>query len=374
MKRDILLTFVFFLYTLFSLINLTTYYSTYGTELVGIFCIFLLVLVFTLRVNLKSVAKIFLFVSVFVFFSLVQFYLAKYSEIFWLNTFRIVLWGSVAYLVFDYFLVVGKPGLLKSLYFAGGIALTFFYIQWFAYYFFGEKIDYSLLLGGVESRLNFGLAGFRPGGLTSEPAIYSSFIFCISLAVYLINQKHNVFNYLCLISIVLSQSTVALIMLVLYVLILSFSRVRTMLLGICVSLTGYAYFFDQFSRRIELFSSGEDVSNNIKLSLVRDFVEHSELTMFGYGFVGVSKSAPVYYGGIYDLTLWGSNITTFGVIFGVLLNIYMLVALWRSKFNLFEKGLILVASIKMGTPMLIFFPYGLMLLALINNGRKKKWK
>ena len=92
------------------------------------------------------------------------------------------------------------------------------------------------------------------------------------------------------------------------------------------------------------------------------------LLMLGYGFTSNSKTSPPFYEGLYDVTFFGANISTFGVPLGVLIDIFTLWLLFKkSSFDHKGKILCVVALSKISTPTRIFFPCFILLLFIANK-------
>ncbi|EFH7645872.1 hypothetical protein B6Q94_24970 [Escherichia coli] len=107
--------------------------------------------------------------------------------------------------------------------------------------------------------------------------------------------------------------------------------------------------------RYERFINGDDVSNNVKFSVVENLLNNTSLFTLGYGVVGYSDGAPDYYQALYDLTLFGNLFVIFGIPLGIFISVYIFLMLLKIDLPLSIKALILLGVVKISIPNYIFF-------------------
>ena len=82
---------------------------------------------------------------------------------------------------------------------------------------------------------------------------------------------------------------------------------------------------------VENIFTGKDGSNSTKIDTFKNMLNSPYLLMLGYGFTSNSKTSPPFYEGLYDVTFFGANISTFGVPLGVLIDIFTLWLLFKKS-------------------------------------------
>ena len=365
------------LYILFSFINLSASASTYGTEIAGIFLIssFAAYKQFNAcRKKLIAIAALILLTTVL---STIHYFNFTHTEILWKLTARTVFWICAAILSYPYFSKIRRDYFSKIL--AALIALNSVALlsQFISFYCFDSVIDYSVILGGESSRSAFNNL-YRPSGLTSEPAVFSGYMFGL-LTLYSILDKKNIFPIgLGITAIMLSMSFWGILACVVFVFLLflnalftrkiidakkSFVTILFFIFSCCC-----IYLASQASQASQAIFSNKQGSNSTKINTIKSIFDDRFIFLFGYGFQGKSKSAPVFHEGLYDLTFFGANISTFGVPIGLLIGFISLYLIFiRSAFSANDKILTLTALTKLSTPVLVFFPCFILLLFIANK-------
>nr|QCH03233.1 O-antigen polymerase [Plesiomonas shigelloides] len=286
-------------------------------------------------------------------FTLYQHTYLEHQELLFLQYFRVLLWMACGFLFYAYLLSQQSATIARALMVTILITGGALYIQYLVYYAFGYVIDYSLLLGGSASRIFF--LTFRPSGFTAEPAVYSGIMIGLLSVYYMFVRRLNMIVIFGLISVVLTSSIAGLMMSVLYVLVVFFSRpsLGRIVISIAALFIIIGLFFPVIQERYVTTVSGSDASNNTKFETVINMYEHSNLLLSGYGFVGKSDSAPSFYEGLYDMTFFGATIITFGLPLGLCICFFVVYIILTQPAD--GKILILVSLIKLSSPMCMFF-------------------
>lgn len=354
MKTNRVASFLLFLYIQMSFITLPAPVSTYGTELVGVAFAVLLMILYKSKIHLNSVFYAFVSTTFLVGVTYLQSFYLQYSEILFLNAIRTAFWISMALLLYPYIKVMNRDSMAQVIKYVVLLNASTIFLQLLSYYMTGAVIDFSLLLGGEPSR-NISSGLFRPTGLTAEPAIFSGALFGCIIVYYLIKQKIDFVVMLGLLSMVLTFSTLATLLVIAFlgtVSILSFKRV---LFFLPISICTISVLMPSILKRMALFESGDDASNNIKLTVLKNWLDESTIYSFGYGLVGKSNSAPAYYDALYDMTIIGNTFVIFGIFLGGVLLFLFFLWLFKLSFGWIEKVLILMVFMKLSSPNILFF-------------------
>lgn len=360
----LLFTFIFF----FS-VTLSAPIITYGTQLLLLAPLVFFILFIYGHLNLKRIACILLIgFSIFTTTYIQTTYLI-HKELIWLQTIRIYFWISCCIIVYDYAVKTPLPIIKKCIEKIIIIFSISVILQSIIYYCFNFILDYSLLLGGIESRMSYnGL--FRPSGLTSEPAVTSGIIISMLSLYYIFVKKINIIYAIALIACFLSLSTIGIILASIFFLI-AFSSKRTIFTFLILTpLVGFIL-FNELTIRYENFINGIDGSNNIKIEILNDLFNINEIFYFGFGFIGKSASAPNYYEALYDLTFLGNFLVIYGVPIGIFVLLLFILFIFQLNFSLKEKLLIFLSLLKTSSPTFSFFNVFILLLIVISKKRKK---
>ncbi|WP_139108561.1 hypothetical protein [Edwardsiella tarda] len=248
---------------------------------------------------------------------------------------------------------------------------SFLYIQFFSFYFFGNLIDYSLLLGGEPSRiLNF--VGLRASGLTSEPSIYSGIMISMMVIYYIYNGKNTACTYFAGVSILFTLSTLGVFLFIVYFFstLVRKLNLKKLILLFFIFTSSFFFILPQLVSRYERFIDGNDVSNNVKIYVIENFIHSPVLALIGYGVIGFSQGAPDYYQALYDLTLFGNLIIIFGIPLGCIFSLAVIFMIVKMKVSFQYKILIALCLIKVTIPNFIFFYLFLSLLMSRNDNRR----
>lgn len=101
--------------------------------------------------------------------------------------------------------------------------------------------------------------------------------------------------------------------------------------------------------------------------VIDNLFNNESLFLLGYGLVGYSDKAPLYYQALYDLTLFGNLCVIFGVPVGLILSMTIFLLVFNMRICLEKKILIILSFLKITIPNYIFFYFFLVLLYVITN-------
>ena len=250
------------------------------------------------------------------------------------------------------------------------VHVLFFYIEFFLFRIFSYEIDYSLLLWGTESRKAFSSSAGevlrRTSGLTSEPAIYAGYMLGLIVLRFILIKKNDILMYIALSSLVASQSTLGVLLCMLY-LFFSYARKPS---HFVYGASAFALIFglvkNSLIARYELFVSGVDGSNEAKLEVWRYFFSNPEIFSLGYGFIGVSSTSPRFYEGLYDNTVYLNFFSLFGAFLGLFALLIFLLYLFRLNLSVSERLLVGLAFVKISSPVMPFFIVFVVLISAIS--------
>lgn len=365
MKTNKIALFLLFLYIQMSFITLTAIISTYGTELFGIFFVVILMVLYSSKVYLNSIFYAALSTVFLMGMTYLQSSYLQYSEILFLNAIRTAFWLSMALILYPYVKIMNSTSIAEVIRYVILLNASTVLVQFLSYYIAGFVVDFSLLLGGEPSR-NISGSLFRPTGLTSEPSIFAGALFGCIVIYYLIKQKIDFVVALGLLSMVLTLSTLAALLVVAFlglVSVISFKRVLLLLpFSICATLV----LMPSILKRLEAFESGDDASNNVKIAVLKNWIDEPMIHSFGYGLVGKSNTAPVYYEALYDMTIIGNTFVIYGVYLGFIILSFFSWWLLKLHFALVGKLLILIALVKLSSPNVLFFSCFILIVCAIS--------
>ncbi|MGL5396627.1 hypothetical protein [Aeromonas sp. R2-3] len=358
-------------------IELSAPIIVYGLQIIFLFFIscWLLLTKKISRFNNKDFLFLFFILFVLTLFTLFQQSYLKYQELLAMQYVRVVFWVVYGWIVFLYLRTQSLSSISTALKYVILTMSISVLIQVVAYYFIGENvIDYSLLLGGVPSRILFEV--FRPSGLTTEPAIYSGIMMGLLSIYYCILKRIDSVILAGGGSIFLTQSIAGIIMVSLYFLVIIFSKPTIMkfsfvFVALCFVLMAV---YPLFEARYERLITGDDSSNSTKIETFKNMLSIDQIMYSGYGLVGKSESAPSYYEGLYDVTLWGAMIVIFGIPVGILFDVAIFLFFMKMPVDFTIKILLLISLIKLTSPMFLFFNVFVALVFIIRGNAVFKFK
>lgn len=363
-----------FLLVFFSIIEINAPITTYGVQLAGLFLLTVLRFFLYWKLNFKRFVGV-LLISIFILLmTYFQSAYLNYQGILWPNSIRIIFWVSIAILFYDYFMKIRLHTLSKILGVLIVLSSLTVILQIISYYILSNPIDFSVLLGGEGVRSSFDLGGvsYRPTGLTSEPAIHSGITFGLIVMKYLVDRRNNFSILLGLLSICLTLSTLGILLVIGYVVIIYTRKLPHIIFGAVFLFFLVLFLSEQLVFRYESFISGSDGSNSVKLMVLEEFFSNDWVRALGFGFVGMDGTAPYFYEALYDMTLFFNVFIYFGSIIGIVLLIYIISLLFfKCQFTFRYKLLITLALVKLSGPTIMFFSFFIMLLFVIHNKQKQ---
>ncbi|HHF3094351.1 TPA: hypothetical protein ACPJ00_003254 [Vibrio diabolicus] len=363
---------IVFFYILFSVTALNSPVTVYGTQIIGFFSIFLLSISLRMRIN---IGLNLLFVGIFLvilFTTKLNSIYGEYTGILWLNAMRSSFWVFIAFNLYAYIKHQPKDYLERSLKIIILISVFFVYTQFVSFYVFHFNFDLSTLLGGEPARSGSGHI-YRPVGLTTEPAIHSGFMLGMLTLYYICRNKVDSVVMLGLSSLFLSMSVFGIIAALIFIVVtcFNFRSYVSIIIGLLLLITSFYFVFDILQSRLDLFLSGGDGSNNVKVTILKDIIYSNVISLIGFGFVGKAGDAPLYYEALYDMTLPINLIVLFGLPIGLIALAVIFVLFIKLQFDLRSKALIALTLLKVSSLTSIFFPCFVCILYCLNNHKLK---
>lgn len=345
----------------------------YGTQFIGLTLLTVYRFIIYPKISWTCIKVFFSVVLFLELLSLFQYtYLGLPSVI--IGVQKVVFLLSVIILNYDYLKNASVKVISKTLSFYIFLLSIIVFLQFFGFYFLGlgrDFLDFGLMLGGKEARTWYlGDTAFRPTGITSEPSMFIGIQFGLLVLQYLIDKKALFSRIVGLFSICLSLSFLGMILAVLYLIIVYSNNIKNYIIGSVSLFCFYVYSFDLVNKRVELFLSGKDSSNNVKIDLLNFIFEKNEIVLFGYGFIYPVQNSPEFFDALGDLTFYINTLTIFGVLFGSLILLLFFIYIFRSVSTIKEKVLIFLALIKLSNPAFLFFSCFIVFMVVIMNNRK----
>lgn len=200
--------------------------------------------------------------------------------------------------------------------------LFFFIAQIVSYYFLSLDLNFGLMLGGAGNRaLNY-VGIYRPTGIYDEPAIYGLFMSVLVASKLFFEKKVDVLVICGTISLFFTFSFVSIILAMGIIFILFADRFgyvasfALLILTIIILFLVYenSWLPDFISSRIISLLSGDDGSTSHKFKSFDFWLSNESVRNFGFGFIGLREWTPYYFDAIYDMTLYGTAVTQFGLV------------------------------------------------------------
>ncbi|EHV5552249.1 hypothetical protein K0W38_003487 [Vibrio vulnificus] len=363
---------IVFCYIIFSVTALNSPVTVYGTQIVGLFAIFLLSITLRMKVNIRLNFLFFVIFLVILVTTKLNSIYGEYTGILWLNAMRSSFWAFIAFNLYAYIKYQPKAYLESSLRIIILISVFFVYVQFVSFYVFHFNFDLSTFLGGDPARSGSGHI-FRPVGLTTEPAIHSGFMLGMLTLYYICRSKVDSVVMLGLSSLFLSMSVFGIISALIFIIVtcFNFRSYVSIIIGLFLLIISFYFVFDILQSRLDLFLSGGDGSNNVKVTILKDIVYNDVVSMIGFGFVGKTSDAPLYYEALYDMTLPINLIVLFGLPIGLIALSITLVLFFKLQFDRRSKALIALTFLKVSSLTSIFFPCFVCILYCLNNHNLK---
>lgn len=346
---------------------LSTGFSSNGFALLAIpfLLFFLLYKIFfvDLKINLKSlffsIAIVFLLFSNF---SLTYFYWREdFSQV---GNFVLSLIGVLVYVALsDIFNKIDDKKICSIIDSFLIFNIATFFLQIISYYIFSYDLDFSEWMGGAGNRaLNYSEI-YRPTGIYDEPAIYGLFLSILIACKLFFTKKLDLLIFIGIISLILSFSFVSIILAIGLILILFLMRFGGFFFLICffVFLTTIfiayenSWIPDFLLNRLESLTNGNDGSTSNKIQSFQFWLNEENVRNFGFGFIGLREWTPEYFDAIYDMTLYGTAITQFGLFLAPLFICWMIAFLWINGWSCFSLCLCFLIFIKLSAVHILVF-------------------
>lgn len=362
-------SFLLFLFILCFCIILPAPIITYGTQLILLALIVILMIINSNKINIKSFIYIFIISFFILTLTYIQSIYLKHQQILWLQSIRVCFWISCCIIAYSELMKYHPTVIKKCIEKLVFIISIFIIFQYISYYIFNIVIDYSTLLGGSKSRILYNNI-FRPSGLTAEPSITSGILISLLSIYYIFNKKFNIIYLVGIISCFLSSSTIGIILASVFF-IIAFTSKKNLFLILLITPLISIVLIPEIIIRYEKLINGFDSSNNIKIDVITNFINTEEIFYLGYGFIGKSESAPRFYEALYDLTIFGNSFIIFGFPIGIIVFLLLCLFIGTLNFSLKEKSLILLSMMKISSPTFPFFNIFVLLLIIVSKMRKK---
>lgn len=362
-------SFLLFLFILCFCIILPAPIITYGTQLILLALIVILMIINSNKINIKSFIYIFIISFFILTLTYIQSIYLKHQQILWLQSIRVCFWISCCIIAYSELMKYHPTVIKKCIEKLVFIISIFIIFQYISYYIFNIVIDYSTLLGGSKSRILYNNI-FRPSGLTAEPSITSGILISLLSIYYIFNKKFNIIYLVGIISCLLSSSTIGIILASVFF-IIAFTSKKNLFLILLITPLISIVLIPEIIIRYEKLINGFDSSNNIKIDVITNFINTEEIFYLGYGFIGKSESAPRFYEALYDLTIFGNSFIIFGFPIGIIVFLLLCLFIGTLNFSLKEKSLILLSMMKISSPTFPFFNIFVLLLIIVSKMRKK---
>lgn len=199
-----------------------------------------------------------------------------------------------------------------------------FLAQLVLWYGAGVDLDIGGLMGGAGHRAFYTNDIYRATGVFDEPALYALFMLGLCVCLYLYEGRLSRWTLAGLLTLPLTLSFAAF---ALFGLVLALMRLRLwVLLGVVLAvsypvLANLPVSSDMVAAvvdRLGDLTDNQDGSTQAKALVVADLLDDRATLLFGFGLEGFRpESLDTYFEAMYDLTLPGSSITAFGLVFGI---------------------------------------------------------
>lgn len=238
-----------------------------------------------------------------------------------------------------------------------------FFLQLVLYYIFSYDLDFSNLMGGAGNRaLNYSEI-YRPTGIYDEPAIYGLYLSVLIASKLFFTKKLDFLVLVGLITMLLTFSFVSIILAVGIILITFSKRLSVfsfilcclvMLLAILIVYEN-SWMPDFLLNRLDSLLEGNDGSTSNKVQSFQFWLNNESVRNFGFGFIGLRGWTPEFFDAIYDMTLYGTAITQFGVILAPFFICWIGAFLWINGWSWFSLCLCFLIFIKLSAVHILVF-------------------
>lgn len=235
-----------------------------------------------------------------------------------LATLGVLTYFSLSHLMSDF----SDRKILNAINFFIIFNLFFFLIQVISYYLISLDLNFGLILGGAGNRaLNF-TEIYRPTGIYDEPAIYGLFMSILVVSKLFFEKKVDILVILGIVSLFFTFSFASILLAFGIIFILLADRVGygvsfvifILMIGILFLAYESSWMPDFLLSRMSSLLGGEDGSTSHKFQSFDFWLNNENVRNFGFGFIGLREWTPDYFDAIYDMTLYGTIITQFGLV------------------------------------------------------------
>lgn len=246
--------------------------------------------------------------------------------------------------------------------------VSVFLLQMLLWVCLSFDLDVGRFLGGEGHRAVAGDGMYRATGVFDEPAVYCMFMAALLVLRYIYTAKADVIFYAGLLTMGLSFSAVG-IFFCAALMAIDFVMRRGVILHVsAAAVIGLAVVFilagDHLLLRLDAMLAGQDGSMKSKLIIISSWFSDPELMWSGYGFIGLRDWTPYFFDAIYDLTLYLTVFSQFGIVVGLCVFLLLMLRVMMSAISPWHLLMVLVIFIKLSALQYVFFWFFLALLPL----------
>lgn len=276
-----------------------------------------------------------------------------------LATLGVLTYFSLSHLISDF----PDKKILKAINFFIIFNLFFFLIQVISYYLISLDLNFGLILGGAGNRaLNF-TEIYRPTGIYDEPAIYGLFMSILVVSKLFFEKKVDILVIFGVVSLFFTFSFVSILLAFGIIFVLLADRlgygvsfvILILMIGILFLAYESSWMPDFLLSRVSSLLGGEDGSTSHKFQSFDFWLNNENVRNFGFGFIGLREWTPDYFDAIYDMTLYGTIITQFGLILAPFFILWIISFLLFNGFSVFSLLLCLLIFIKLSAVHFLVF-------------------
>ncbi|WP_123975059.1 hypothetical protein [Comamonas thiooxydans] len=224
-------------------------------------------------------------------------------------------------------------------------------------------LNFGLILGGAGNRaLNF-TEIYRPTGIYDEPAIYGLFMSILVVSKLFFEKKVDILVIFGVVSLFFTFSFVSILLAFGIIFVLLADRlgygvsfvILILMIGILFLAYESSWMPDFLLSRVSSLLGGEDGSTSHKFQSFDFWLNNENVRNFGFGFIGLREWTPDYFDAIYDMTLYGTIITQFGLILAPFFILWIISFLLFNGFSVFSLLLCLLIFIKLSAVHFLVF-------------------
>ncbi|UKA10868.1 hypothetical protein [Photobacterium damselae] len=196
------------------------------------------------------------------------------------------------------------------------------YLQLILWYVFNYDLDIGKLLLGFGHRAIGFDGSYRATGVYDEPGIYGVFIYSLFVIRYLIKRELSAFDFIIILSIVLTKSFYSYILLFLFFswyFVYEFeSRFKEYIYGFLVLVLFFVIYL--LLPRIDSIVGGTDYSTLTKIVMIKNYLyDNSQYYIYGSGLLPSSYWPNFGFQSVGDMTFFISSLIIYGIPLGALI-------------------------------------------------------